>query len=144
MVVSLTSAVSVTWHSVGIILRAAAKSVVGDSTVREIRRLSVNHNEVKASNNKLILHYVTAQFMYTTGNHSVSTTCSPFLLRSVTVELSVYNKNNIKESKAETVTITSPIYRIHLYTLEYESFEMLHHAIIPTVGNYRALATCLL
>ncbi len=64
MVVSLTSAVSVTWHSVDISLRAAAKSVVGDSTGREIRRLSVNHNELKASNNKLILHYVTAQFIY--------------------------------------------------------------------------------
>ncbi len=37
MVVSLTSAVSVTWHSVGISLRVATKSVVGDSTGREIR-----------------------------------------------------------------------------------------------------------
>ena len=64
IVVSLTSAVSVTWHSIGISLRVAAKSVVGDSTGREIRRLSDNHDELKASNNKLILHYVTAQFIY--------------------------------------------------------------------------------
>src|SRR6266498_4580771 len=64
MVVSLTSAVSVTWHSVGISLRAATKSVVGDSTGREIRELSVKHDDLKASNNKLILHYVTAQFIY--------------------------------------------------------------------------------
>ena len=34
---SLMSAVSVTWHSVGISLRVAAKSVVGDSTGREVR-----------------------------------------------------------------------------------------------------------
>ena len=64
MVVSLTSAVSVIWHSVGISLRAATKSVVGDSTGREIRRLSVKHNDLKASNNKLYFHYVTVQFIY--------------------------------------------------------------------------------
>ena len=63
-VVSLTSAVSVTWRSVGISLRAAAKSVVGDSTGREIRRLSVKHDDLKVSNNKLILHYIIAQFIY--------------------------------------------------------------------------------
>jgi len=63
-VVSLTSAVSVTWHSIGISLRVAAKSVVGDSTGREIRRLSIKHDNLKVSNNKLILHYVTAQFIY--------------------------------------------------------------------------------
>jgi len=87
MVVSLMSAVSVTWHSVGISLRAATKSVVGDSTGREIRELSVKHDDLKASNNKLILHYVTAQFIYTTGNHSVNITCGPFLLRSMIVGL---------------------------------------------------------
>ena len=64
MVISLTSAVSVTWHSVGISLRVAAKSVVGDSTGKEIRRLSIKHDDLKASNNKLILHYITAQFIY--------------------------------------------------------------------------------
>jgi len=32
------SAVGVTWHSIGIRLRVAAKSVVGDSTGREIRK----------------------------------------------------------------------------------------------------------
>ena len=53
---SLTSAVSVTWHSIGISLRATAKSVVGDSTGREIRRLSVNHNELKASNNNTLCY----------------------------------------------------------------------------------------
>ncbi len=37
MVISLMSVVSVTWHSIGISLRAAAKSVVGDSTGREVR-----------------------------------------------------------------------------------------------------------
>ncbi len=61
---SLTSAVSVTWHSVGISLRVAAKSVVRASTGREIRGLSVKHDDLKASNKKLILHYVTAQFIY--------------------------------------------------------------------------------
>ena len=45
MVISLMSAVSVTWHSVGISLRVVAKSVVGDSTGREIRELSVKHND---------------------------------------------------------------------------------------------------
>ena len=38
MVISLTPAVSVTWHSVGISLRVATKSVVGDSIGREIMR----------------------------------------------------------------------------------------------------------
>ena len=57
-VVSLTSAVSVTWHSIGISLRVAAKSVVGDSTGREIRELSVKHNDLKASNNKLYYHFI--------------------------------------------------------------------------------------
>ncbi len=61
---SLMSAVSVTWHSVGISLRVAAKSVVGDSTGREIRRLSVKHDDLKASNNKLYFHYITVQFIY--------------------------------------------------------------------------------
>ena len=64
MVVSLISAVSVTWHSVGISLRAAAKSVVGDSTGREIRELIVKHNDLNTSNNKLYFHYVTVQFIY--------------------------------------------------------------------------------
>ena len=64
MVVSLTSAVSVTWHSVGISLRAATKSVVGDSTGREIRELLLKHNDLKQSNNSLSLHYVTVQFIY--------------------------------------------------------------------------------
>ncbi len=44
---SLTSAVSVTWHSVGISLRVTAKSVVGDSTGREIRELLVKHDVLK-------------------------------------------------------------------------------------------------
>jgi len=78
MVVSLTSAVSVTWHSIGINLRVATKSVVGDSTGREIREYLVKHNDLNMSNNKLILHYVTAQFIYTTGNHSVSTSVALF------------------------------------------------------------------
>jgi len=47
MVMSLTSAVSVTWHSVGISLRVTAKSVVGDSTGREIRELLVKHDVLK-------------------------------------------------------------------------------------------------
>jgi len=64
IVVSLMSAVSVTWHSVGISLRAAAKSVVGDSTDREIRELSGKHNDLNTSNNKLSLHYITVQFIY--------------------------------------------------------------------------------
>ena len=64
MVVSLTSAVSVTWHSVGIILRAATKSVVGDSTGREIREPQTSTMTQNKGNNKLILHYVTAQFIY--------------------------------------------------------------------------------
>ena len=55
MVVSLTSAVSVTWHSVGTSLRAAAKSVVGNSTDREIRELLVKHNDLNTSNNKTVL-----------------------------------------------------------------------------------------
>jgi len=42
----------------------AAKSVVRDSTGREIRELSVKHDDLKASNNKLSLHYVTSQFIY--------------------------------------------------------------------------------
>ena len=44
-----------TWHSVGISLRAAAKSVVGDSTGREIRELLVKHNDLNMSNNKTVL-----------------------------------------------------------------------------------------
>ncbi len=71
MVVSLTSVVSVTWHSVDNSLRVAAKSVVGDSTGREIRELLVKHNDLNTSNNKLSLHYVTVQFIYTTCNHSI-------------------------------------------------------------------------
>ena len=64
IVISLTSAVSVTWHSVGISLRVATKSVVGDSTGREIRELLVKHNDLNTSNNKLSLHYITVQFIY--------------------------------------------------------------------------------
>jgi len=79
MVVSLISAVSVTWHSIGIGLRVAAKSVVGDSTGREIRELLVKHNDLNTSNNKLSLHYVTVQFIYTTSNHSVSTSIQALL-----------------------------------------------------------------
>ncbi len=65
IVVSLTSVVSVTCHSVDINLRAAAKSVVRDSTGREIREPSVKHDDLKVGNNKLSLHYVTSQFIYT-------------------------------------------------------------------------------
>ena len=79
MVVSLTSAVRVTWHSIDISLRVAAKSVVGDSTGREIRELLVKHNDLNMSNNKLSLHYVTVQFIYTTSNHSVSTSIQALL-----------------------------------------------------------------
>ena len=64
MVISLMSAVSVTWHSVDTSLRAAAKSVVGDSTGREIRELRVKHNDLNTSNNKLYYHYITVQFIY--------------------------------------------------------------------------------
>ncbi len=64
MVISLTSVVSVTWHSVDNSLRVAAKSVVGDSTGREIRELIVIHNDLNTSNNKLYFHYVTVQFIY--------------------------------------------------------------------------------
>ena len=64
MVVSLTSVVSVTWHSIGNSLRVAAKSIVGDSTGREIRELIVKHNDLNTSNNKLYFHYVTVQFIY--------------------------------------------------------------------------------
>ncbi len=71
MVVSLTSAVSVTWHSVDISLRAAAKSVVGDSTGREIRELLVKHNDLNTSNNKLSLHYITVQFIYVAKNYRI-------------------------------------------------------------------------
>ncbi len=42
----------------------AAKSVVGDSTGREIRELIVKHNDLNTSNNKLYFHYVTVQFIY--------------------------------------------------------------------------------
>ena len=68
---SLTSAVSVTWHSVGISFRAAAKSVVEDSTGREIRRLSVKHNDLKVGNNKLYYHYITVQFIYVVKNYRI-------------------------------------------------------------------------
>ena len=61
---SLMSVVSINCHSIGIDLRAAAKSVVRDSTGREARELSVKHNDLKASNNKLPLHYITSQFIY--------------------------------------------------------------------------------
>ena len=64
MVISLMSAVSVTWHSVDISLRAAAKSVVGDSTGRQIREPLLKHNVSKQGNNKLSLHYITVQFIY--------------------------------------------------------------------------------
>ena len=63
-VVSLMSVVSITCYSIGIDLRAAAKSVVRDSTGREIREFSVKHDDLKASNNKLSLHYITSQFIY--------------------------------------------------------------------------------
>ena len=71
MVVSLMSAVSVTWYSVDIGLRVAAKSVVGDSTDREIRELLVKHNDLNTSNNKLSLHYVTVQFIYVVKNYGI-------------------------------------------------------------------------
>ena len=61
------SVVSVTCHSIGIDLRVAAKSVVRDSTGREIREPSVKHDNLKVGNNKPSLHYVTSQFIYT--NH---------------------------------------------------------------------------
>ncbi len=64
MVVSLTSAVSVTWHSIVISLRVATKSVVGDSTGRQIREPLLKHNVSKQGNNKLSLHYITVQFIY--------------------------------------------------------------------------------
>src|SRR6266542_3365305 len=65
MVVSLMSAVSVTWHSVDTSLRAAAKSVVGDSTGREIRELLVKHNDLNTSNNKTILTLRYSPVLYT-------------------------------------------------------------------------------
>ena len=50
IVLSLTLVVSVPYYSIGINLRAAAKSVVGDSTGREIRELMVRHNDPILSN----------------------------------------------------------------------------------------------